>query len=163
MAVEAIFWFHPLVWWLGARLMEEREHACDEEVLREGQRAPNIRRSHPQNLRALPGIAAALHLRDHRRESQKTHRDNHGQSRRAQSQSYQRNNPRSGRDSNSRHPHRRRHPQRPHTYRGSTSAPSHATSACIHFEIQICLHQTLPTRPSRPIPIQVSSRHHQAR
>ena len=36
MAVEAIFWFHPLVWWLGARLMEERERACDEEVLRAG-------------------------------------------------------------------------------------------------------------------------------
>ena len=36
MLVEAIFWFHPLVWWLGARLMEEREWACDEEVLRQG-------------------------------------------------------------------------------------------------------------------------------
>jgi bla regulator protein BlaR1 len=36
MAVEATFWFHPLVWWLGARLMEERERACDEEVLRLG-------------------------------------------------------------------------------------------------------------------------------
>jgi beta-lactamase regulating signal transducer with metallopeptidase domain len=24
MGVEALFWFHPLVWWLGARLMEER-------------------------------------------------------------------------------------------------------------------------------------------
>ena len=36
MAVEALFWFHPLVWWLGARLMEERERACDEEVLRMG-------------------------------------------------------------------------------------------------------------------------------
>ncbi len=36
MAVEAIFWFHPLVWWLGARLIEERERACDEEVLRLG-------------------------------------------------------------------------------------------------------------------------------
>ncbi len=36
MTVEAIFWFHPLVWWLGARLMEERERACDEQVLREG-------------------------------------------------------------------------------------------------------------------------------
>jgi uncharacterized protein (TIGR03435 family) len=33
MAVEALFWFHPVVWWLGARLMEERERACDEEVL----------------------------------------------------------------------------------------------------------------------------------
>jgi hypothetical protein len=36
MAVEVVFWFHPLVWWLGARLMEERERACDEEVLRNG-------------------------------------------------------------------------------------------------------------------------------
>jgi uncharacterized protein (TIGR03435 family) len=33
MIVEAIFWFHPLVWWIGARLMEERERACDEAVL----------------------------------------------------------------------------------------------------------------------------------
>ena len=36
MVVEAIFWFHPLVWWLGGRLTEERERACDEEVLRMG-------------------------------------------------------------------------------------------------------------------------------
>jgi len=34
MIVEAVFWFHPLVWWLGARLIEERERACDEAVLR---------------------------------------------------------------------------------------------------------------------------------
>jgi beta-lactamase regulating signal transducer with metallopeptidase domain len=36
MFVEAIFWFHPLVWWLGARLVEERERACDEAVLESG-------------------------------------------------------------------------------------------------------------------------------
>lgn len=36
MAVEAIFWFHPFVWWIGARLVEERERACDEEVLKLG-------------------------------------------------------------------------------------------------------------------------------
>jgi uncharacterized protein (TIGR03435 family) len=36
MIVEAIFWFHPLVWWLGARLVEERERACDEQVLESG-------------------------------------------------------------------------------------------------------------------------------
>jgi uncharacterized protein (TIGR03435 family) len=36
MVVEAIFWFHPLVWWLGSRLMEERERACDEEVQESG-------------------------------------------------------------------------------------------------------------------------------
>jgi len=35
-AVETIFWFHPLVWWLGARLLEERERACDEEVIGQG-------------------------------------------------------------------------------------------------------------------------------
>ena len=36
MLVEAVFWFHPLVWWIGARLVEERERACDEAVLRAG-------------------------------------------------------------------------------------------------------------------------------
>jgi uncharacterized protein (TIGR03435 family) len=36
MFVEAIFWFHPLVWWIGARLVDERERACDEEVVRLG-------------------------------------------------------------------------------------------------------------------------------
>jgi uncharacterized protein (TIGR03435 family) len=36
MLVEAIFWFHPLVWWIGSRMVEERELACDEEVLRMG-------------------------------------------------------------------------------------------------------------------------------
>jgi uncharacterized protein (TIGR03435 family) len=36
MVVEAVFWFNPVVWWVGARLVEERENACDEEVLRLG-------------------------------------------------------------------------------------------------------------------------------
>ena len=36
MIVEALFWFHPLVWWIGARLMDERERACDEEVFERG-------------------------------------------------------------------------------------------------------------------------------
>ena len=36
MMVEAIFWFHPLVWWIGSRIVEEGELACDEEVLRMG-------------------------------------------------------------------------------------------------------------------------------
>lgn len=36
MVAEAVFWFHPLVWWIGARMLEERERACDEEVLRLG-------------------------------------------------------------------------------------------------------------------------------
>jgi bla regulator protein BlaR1 len=33
MLVETVFWFHPMVWWLGARLIDERERACDESVL----------------------------------------------------------------------------------------------------------------------------------
>lgn len=36
MLAEAVFWFHPLVWWIGARLVSERERACDEAVLRQG-------------------------------------------------------------------------------------------------------------------------------
>ncbi|HEY6346040.1 MAG TPA: M56 family metallopeptidase [Bryobacteraceae bacterium] len=41
MGVEALFWFHPLVWWVGARIVEERERACDEEVLLMG-REPEV-------------------------------------------------------------------------------------------------------------------------
>jgi hypothetical protein len=41
MAVQAIFWFHPLTWWIGARLVHERERAYDEEVLRLGCK-PNV-------------------------------------------------------------------------------------------------------------------------
>ena len=39
MIVEALFWFHPAVWWIGARLIEERERACDEDVLQSGSEA----------------------------------------------------------------------------------------------------------------------------
>src|SRR6185437_13947349 len=41
MIVEAIFWFHPLVWWIGARMIEERECACDEDVV-SGGNAPDL-------------------------------------------------------------------------------------------------------------------------
>jgi len=34
--VEALFWFHPLVWFIGVQLREERERACDEAVLARG-------------------------------------------------------------------------------------------------------------------------------
>jgi bla regulator protein blaR1 len=35
MFVETVFWFHPLVWWIGKRMVEECERACDEEVVQE--------------------------------------------------------------------------------------------------------------------------------
>jgi beta-lactamase regulating signal transducer with metallopeptidase domain len=36
MAVEALFWFYPPVWLIGARLIAERERACDESVVAGG-------------------------------------------------------------------------------------------------------------------------------
>ena len=36
MFVEALFWFHPLVWWMERRIIEGLENACDEDVLRRG-------------------------------------------------------------------------------------------------------------------------------
>ncbi len=36
MLAETLFWFHPLVWWIRKRLVEERELACDEAVLQSG-------------------------------------------------------------------------------------------------------------------------------
>jgi bla regulator protein BlaR1 len=38
LAVATLFWFHPAVWFIGRRLIEERERACDEAVLAEGNR-----------------------------------------------------------------------------------------------------------------------------
>jgi bla regulator protein blaR1 len=34
--IEALFWFHPFVWWIERRLVAERERACDESVLKAG-------------------------------------------------------------------------------------------------------------------------------
>jgi bla regulator protein BlaR1 len=38
--VETLFWFHPAVWWIGRRMIEERERACDEAVLENGHEGP---------------------------------------------------------------------------------------------------------------------------
>jgi len=35
-SVEALFWFHPLVWWIGVRMIDERERHCDESVIATG-------------------------------------------------------------------------------------------------------------------------------
>ena len=34
--IESLYWFHPAVWWIGGRLVQERERACDQDVLRGG-------------------------------------------------------------------------------------------------------------------------------
>lgn len=34
--VQTLFWFHPLVWWIGRQMVDERENACDEAVLERG-------------------------------------------------------------------------------------------------------------------------------
>jgi bla regulator protein blaR1 len=36
MLVDTLFWFHPLVWWIGRRMIDERECACDEAVVDAG-------------------------------------------------------------------------------------------------------------------------------
>ena len=36
MLCAVLFWFHPVMWWLGRRLLVERERACDEAVLTAG-------------------------------------------------------------------------------------------------------------------------------
>jgi bla regulator protein blaR1 len=36
MVVESLFWFHPFVWLIGGKLMEDRERACDEAVVDSG-------------------------------------------------------------------------------------------------------------------------------
>jgi len=36
MLVEAVFWFHPAVWWMERHMVEERERACDEAVVERG-------------------------------------------------------------------------------------------------------------------------------
>ena len=36
MLVQAVFWFYPLTWWIGQRLVAEREQACDEAVVANG-------------------------------------------------------------------------------------------------------------------------------
>lgn len=34
--LEVVFYYHPVIWWIGARIREEREHCCDDLVLGTG-------------------------------------------------------------------------------------------------------------------------------
>lgn len=71
MLSQAAFWFHPLVWWLGSRLLEERERACDETVVQLGTQpriyAEGIVKACAASLEAKLGVvagASGTHLTD---------------------------------------------------------------------------------------------------
>ena len=84
MFVETVFWFHPLVWWIGKRMVEERERACDEEVLRDSAAEPrSLRGRDSQRLQALRGIAAGCVSGVPGSDLKKTNRGDHEQPRRA--------------------------------------------------------------------------------
>ena len=76
MVVESLFWFHPLVWWLGARLLDERERACDESVLALGAE-PQLYAGSIESVRVLSGIAAGLRGRCDWIGSEETCGENH--------------------------------------------------------------------------------------
>jgi hypothetical protein len=61
--VQALYWFHPLVWWIGRRLMAGRERACDEAVLGDGTDAETYARGLLEacrlELEPAPVLAAA--------------------------------------------------------------------------------------------------------
>lgn len=78
MVVEAIFWFYPLVWWIGKRLMEERERACDEAVLRAHGKSGRIRFWNPECVQVLRPEPAGFLARRERFKSRETNRGNHG-------------------------------------------------------------------------------------
>ena len=75
--VQAIFWFNPLVWWMGARLVAEREQACDEAVLAQGADAEGYAASILAVCRYYACAPRALSCRGRRCGSQATHRRHH--------------------------------------------------------------------------------------
>ena len=60
--IEVLFQFHPVVWWIGARIREEREHCCDDLVLEYGPgRLPYARALlYFETQRSTPATAVAL-------------------------------------------------------------------------------------------------------
>ena len=53
--VQALFWFHPLVWWLETDLVAERERACDEAVLQSGHDPADYAEGILKSLQIQPG------------------------------------------------------------------------------------------------------------
>lgn len=60
---RAVFWFNPLVWYAARRMLVEREHACDDAVLRSGVRGSEYAHqllAMAHSLRSARTVAAAL-------------------------------------------------------------------------------------------------------
>ena len=72
--VEHVFWFHPLVWWLGTRLVDARELACDEEVLQMGTDNHSYAEGILKVCRLLPPLTADSRRRRRRLGSGGSHR-----------------------------------------------------------------------------------------
>ncbi len=73
MIAEALFWFHPAVWWIEHHLIEERELACDEAVLRLGNEARVYAESILKCLQALHRTSHGLCIWCHRFGVETTH------------------------------------------------------------------------------------------
>ncbi|MEM9931191.1 MAG: M56 family metallopeptidase, partial [Bacteroidota bacterium] len=60
--IEVLFYYHPVVWWIGARIREEREHCCDDLVLRYGSNRIAYAKAllYFEHQRATPATAVAL-------------------------------------------------------------------------------------------------------
>ena len=58
MLVEALFWFHPMVWWIGARLVADPRASVRRARRRRNGRTDCLRRRHRHRLPALCGDAA---------------------------------------------------------------------------------------------------------
>jgi uncharacterized protein (TIGR03435 family) len=67
MTVQALFWFHPMTWWIGRQMMLERERACDEDVVRSGsdpsvyaQGVLNVCKAYVESrLACVPGVTSS--------------------------------------------------------------------------------------------------------
>ena len=78
MIVEAVFWFHPLVWWIGARLVEERERACDEAVLSLGNEPRDYAEAILNICKSYVESPLACRLRSNRVQSEKANPGDRG-------------------------------------------------------------------------------------
>ena len=60
--LEVLFQYHPMIWWIGARIREEREHCCDDVVLAYGPGGLPYAKAllYFETHRSTPAVAVAL-------------------------------------------------------------------------------------------------------